>query len=79
MRRASERSKQTAKELAALNAWRGAALTLFASPVLLVTLVVAVAIGSRRVTTDATQDLARPGRDHPAIVTDGPCQCQGHP
>jgi len=59
MRRASERSEQTAKELAALNAWRRAALVLFASSVLLVTLVVAVAIGSRRVTTDATQDLAQ--------------------
>ena len=59
MRRASERSEQTAKELAALNAWRRAALVLFASTVLLVALVVAVAIGSRRATTDATQDLAQ--------------------
>jgi hypothetical protein len=59
MRRASERSEQTAKELAALNAWRRAALTLFASTVLLVTLVVAVAVGSRRATTDATQDPAQ--------------------
>ena len=59
MRRASERSEQTAKELAALNAWRRSALVLFASGVLLVTIVVAVALGSRRVTTDATQDLAQ--------------------
>ena len=59
MRRASERSEQTAKELAALNTWRRSALVLFASSVLLMTMVVAVAIGSRRVTTDATKDLAR--------------------
>ncbi len=59
MRRASERSEQTAKELAALNAWRRSALVLFASSVLLVVMVVAVAVGSRRVTTDATQDLAQ--------------------
>ncbi len=59
MRRASERSKRTAKELAALNAWRRSTLVLFAASVLLVTIVVAVAIGSRRVTTDTTQDLAR--------------------
>jgi hypothetical protein len=59
MRRAAERSEQTAKELAALDAWRRSALVLFASTLLLVTVVVAVAIGSRRVTTDATQDLAQ--------------------
>ncbi len=59
MRRASERSEQTAKELAALDAWRRSALVLFASTVLLVTMVVAVAVGSRRATTDATQDLAQ--------------------
>jgi hypothetical protein len=59
MRRAAERSERTAKELAALHAWRRAALVLFASTLLLVTVVVAAAIGSRRVTTDATQDLAQ--------------------
>jgi hypothetical protein len=58
MRRASERSERTAKELEALNAWRRYALVLFTSSVLLVTIVVAVAVGSRRVTMDATQDLA---------------------
>jgi hypothetical protein len=59
MRRASERSKRTAKELAALNAWRASTLVLFASSVLLVTIVVAVAVGSRRMAMDTTQDLAQ--------------------
>jgi hypothetical protein len=59
MRRASERSKRTAKELAALNAWRASTLVLFASSVLLVTIVVAVAVGSRRMAMDTGQDLAQ--------------------
>lgn len=60
MRRASERSERTAKELAALNAWRRSTLVLFTASVLLVTIVLAVAVvGSRRVTTDTTQDLAQ--------------------
>src|SRR5215211_8283047 len=59
MRRASERSERTAKELAALDAWRRSTLVLFAASVLLVTIVVAVAVGSRRVTTDTTQDVAQ--------------------
>ena len=59
MRRASERSERTAKELAALNAWRTSALVLFAASALLVTIVVAVAVGSRRVTTDTTHDLVQ--------------------
>ena len=78
MRRASERSERTAKELAALNAWRRSTLVLVASSVLLVTIVVAVAVGSRRVTTDTTQDLAQ------AVITPQslptvPAGCQGHP
>jgi hypothetical protein len=59
MRRASEQSEWTAKELAALNAWRRSALALFAATVLLVTIVAAVAVGSRRAATDATPDLAQ--------------------
>jgi hypothetical protein len=60
MRRASERSKRiAAKELEALNAWRTSTLVLFAASVLLVTIVVAVAVGSRRMTTDTTHDLAQ--------------------
>lgn len=59
MRRASEWSARTAKELAALSAWRRSILVLLASSVLLATIVVAVAVGSRRVTTDPTQDVAQ--------------------
>jgi hypothetical protein len=59
MRRASERSAWTAKELAALNAWRRSTLVVFAAIVLLATIVAAVAVGSRRVATDATPDLAQ--------------------
>jgi hypothetical protein len=59
MRRASERAERTAKELAALNAWRTSTLALVAASVLLVTIVVTVAIGSRRVTSDPTPDLAQ--------------------
>jgi hypothetical protein len=59
MRRASERSAWIAKELAALNAWRRSTLALFAAIVLLATIVAAVAVGSRRVATDATPDLAQ--------------------
>jgi hypothetical protein len=57
MRRGSERSERTARELAALETWRTSTLVLFAASVLLVTVVVAVAIGSRRVQTETTQDL----------------------
>jgi hypothetical protein len=46
MRRASERAERTAKELAALNAWRTSTLALVAASVLLVTIVVTVAVGS---------------------------------
>jgi hypothetical protein len=59
MRRASERSAWTAKELAALNAWRRSTLALFAASVLLVTIVAAVAVGSQRAAMDATPDLAQ--------------------
>src|SRR5215211_4825116 len=59
MRRASERSERTAKELAALNAWRRSALGLFAACVLLGIIVVATAVGSRRPTTETTQDVAQ--------------------
>ena len=59
MRRAAERAERTAQELAALNAWRRSALVLFAASVLLVTIVVAVAVGSRRPTTGTTQDVAQ--------------------
>jgi hypothetical protein len=59
MRRTSERSELTAKELAALDAWRRSTLVLVAASVLLVTIVVAVAVGSRRVATNTTQDLAQ--------------------
>jgi hypothetical protein len=59
MRRASERSERTAKELAVLNAWRRSALVLFAASVLLGIVVVATAVGSRRVTTETTQDVAQ--------------------
>jgi hypothetical protein len=59
MRRASERSERTAQELAALEAWRTSTLVLFAGSVLLVTMVVAVAVGTRRVTTETTPDLAQ--------------------
>ena len=59
MRRASERSERTAKELAALKAWRTSALVLLVASVLLMTIVVAVAIGSRRMTTDSGQDLTQ--------------------
>jgi hypothetical protein len=63
MRRASERSTRTAQELAALNAWRKSALVLFAASALLVTMVVTVAVGSRRAMTEATPEIA------PAAIT----------
>jgi hypothetical protein len=59
MRRASERAEQTAKELAALDAWRRSILVVFAASLLLAAIVVAVAVGSRRGATDTTQDLAQ--------------------
>jgi len=59
MRRASERAERTAQELAALAAWRRSTQVLFAASVLLVTIMVAVAVGSRRVATEATPDLAQ--------------------
>src|SRR5688572_16496733 len=59
MRRASERSERTAKELAALDAWRRSILVVFAASLLLATIVVAVAVGSRRGATETTQDLAQ--------------------
>src|SRR5215213_8751554 len=59
MRRASERSERTAKELAALDAWRRSTLVVFAASVLLVTIVAAVAIGSRRGATETTPDLVQ--------------------
>jgi hypothetical protein len=59
MRRASERSERTAKELAALEAWRRSILVVFAASVLLATIVVAVAVGSRRGATETTQDFAQ--------------------
>jgi hypothetical protein len=59
MRRASDRSEWIAKELAALNAWRRSTLALFAASVLLVTVVVAVAVVSRRAATDTPPDLAQ--------------------
>ncbi len=59
MRRASERAERTAKELAALNAWRTSTMVLVAASVLLVMIVIAVAVGSRRVATDPTPHLAQ--------------------
>jgi hypothetical protein len=59
MRRASERAERTAKELAALEAWRRSTLVVFAASLLLATIVVAVAVGSRRGATETTQELAQ--------------------
>src|SRR5215216_7586276 len=59
MRGTSERTERTAKELAALNAWRRSILTLFAASVLLGIIVVATAVGSRRPTTGMTQDVVQ--------------------
>ena len=59
MRRASVRSERTAKELAALAAWRRSAVVLFAASVLLGIIVVATAIGSRRAPTETTQNVAQ--------------------
>ena len=78
MRRASERAEQTAKELAALEAWRRSTVVVFTASLLLAAIVVTVAVGSRRGATETTQDLARALITLP-IITDGPCRCQGHP
>jgi hypothetical protein len=59
MRRASERAEQTAKELAALEAWRRSTVVVFTASLLLATIVVTVAVGSRRGATETTQELAQ--------------------